>query len=40
MSTNDMKAASGFYASFISMLKWVVPLILAIAFIVVILISD
>ncbi|WP_165853456.1 aa3-type cytochrome c oxidase subunit IV [Aurantiacibacter aquimixticola] len=34
-----MKKAHGTYASFIGMLKWAVPLILAIAFFVVILIA-
>ncbi|MXO63506.1 aa3-type cytochrome c oxidase subunit IV [Qipengyuania oceanensis] len=39
-SGNDMKAHSGTYAGFIAKLKWMVPLIAVIAFIVVILISG
>ena len=35
----DMKAANGTYSSFIASLKWIVPLIAVIAFLVVLLIS-
>ena len=36
---HDIKAAKGTYDSFIGMLKWSVPLIAVIAFIVIILIA-
>ena len=36
---HNMKAARGTYSSFIGTLKWAVPLILAITFFVVLLIS-
>ncbi len=39
-SANDMKAAEKTYSSFISNLKWTVPLIAVITAIVVILISS
>jgi hypothetical protein len=39
MAANDMKAAQKTYGSFISLLKWSVPLIAAIALLVIILIA-
>ena len=39
-SANDMKAHSKTYSSFISMLKWSVPLLALITLVVVILIAD
>ncbi|ANU07513.1 hypothetical protein A6F65_01206 [Paraurantiacibacter namhicola] len=39
MSTNDMKAASKTYGSFIASLKWIVPLLAVITAFVVILIA-
>lgn len=39
-SANDMKAHSKTYSSFIGLLKWAIPVIAAIALLVVILISN
>ena len=39
MSANDMKSAERTYASFISNLKWIVPVLAAVTVFVVILIS-
>jgi len=38
-NSQDMKAAEATYSSFISMLKWAVPLLAVITFIVVLLIA-
>ena len=40
MAGNNMESANSFYSSFIASLKWTVPLIVAITFIVVVLIAD
>ena len=40
MASNDMKAAEKTYSGFIGLLKWSVPLIALITFIIVILISS
>jgi hypothetical protein len=40
MASQDMEKANSTYSSFIAMLKWAVPLIALIAFVVIILIAD
>ena len=40
MASQDMKAAEGTYGSFITLLKWSVPIIVFITMIVLILIAD
>ncbi len=40
MASQDMENAKSTYSSFISMLKWAVPVIALITFIVLILIAD
>ena len=39
-SGNDMKAHQGTYGSFISLLKWTVPLLAVIGLLVIVLISS
>ena len=39
MANQDMKAATGFYSSFIASLKWIVPLLAVITLLIVIIIS-
>ena len=40
MAGNNMESAKSTYSSFIASLKWTVPLIIAITFLVIILIAD
>ena len=39
MAANDMKAAEKTYSSFIAMLKWSVPLVAIVTFIVILLVA-
>jgi len=40
MAANDMNAARSTYSSFIASLKWILPLLAVITFLVIILIAD
>ena len=40
MATNDMKSANRMYGSFISSLKWIVPLLSVVTLLIVILIAS
>ncbi|GMN13266.1 hypothetical protein [Altererythrobacter sp. MTPC7] len=40
MASNDMNAANSTYSSFIASLKWILPLIAVITFLVVVMIAS